>query len=421
MTQLSPNIEAGESGHVEWPSDDFRRIPYQVYTDPDVLAREDERLFRGPHWSYLGLEVELKNRGDYLTGYVGLTPYVLVRDRNGALNAMVNRCAHRGAEVVRKPRGNARSFLCIYHNWNYDLCGDLAGVALERGRGGMGGYDDRFDKTQHGLRRLRVDSVAGVVFGTFSDEAPALRDYLGPQLTTRLERLFERPIMVTGYQRHTVRANWKLLVENSRDLYHAPQLHPFFGKFGVIQAHQRASVDLCHEGTHSIITIYEDKSLRPPKVNLEEPRVTAMRSALPDGMAMNFIGIFPNCVFSLAGSALSIRQLRPKTPGLFEAYYTYYTYADDPQCLHDHLLQNNMFGPAGYVAMEDAEVLEKLQSRLIAGGGYSLVQMDGYDSTPDHIDHLISEANLRSYWKGYCKFMGFDNNSSHGNGNGRPS
>ncbi len=397
------------SGGLVWPAEGFGRVPFELFTDPAIHVREDERLFRGPHWSYLGLEVELPNPGDYTTGYVGATPYILVRAEDGGLRAMVNRCAHRGAEVVREPRGNARGFTCIYHNWSYDREGRLTGVPWEAGRDGVGGYGPGFDKAQHRLQPLKVAAHAGVVFGSFADEPPPLADYLGPAIAERLAAVFARPVMVTGYQRHTIRANWKLLYENSRDLYHAPQLHKFFGAFGIVQPQQDARAEMWHEGTHCLATIWQDKSGRKKRIKLEEPGVATERSSLPDDIAISIIGIFPNCLFTLVGSAFSVRQFRPKAPDRFEVLYTYFTYADDPACLREHLLQNNQFGPAGYVAMEDAEVVEKLQARIALGAdkGASLLAMDGGDTTPDRIDHMVTEANLRSMWRGYARFMGF--------------
>ena len=256
------------------------------------------------------------------TGYVGLTPYILIRDDTGVLRALVNRCAHRGAEVVRIPRGNASHLTCIYHNWTCDQQGRLTGVTLERGRGGVGGFAADFDKGEHGLRSFAVDSIAGVVFGCLGNDPKPLDDYLGPAIVARLKRIMERPITVTGYQRHTIRANWKFLMENSRDLYHAPQLHKFFGAFGIVQPTQQSTVEMWHQGTHRLITIFEQASADQKPVGLEEPRVASQKSALPDSIGLNIIGIFPNCLFTLAGSSFSIRQLRPKTPDRFEAFYT---------------------------------------------------------------------------------------------------
>ena len=97
----------------------------------------------------------------------------MVRDADGAINAMVNRCAHKGALVCYKPRGNARELTCVYHNWVYDLAGNLNGVAFKRGVGGKGGLREDFDQTRHGLERLRVEIYRGLVFGTFSAATPS--------------------------------------------------------------------------------------------------------------------------------------------------------------------------------------------------------------------------------------------------------
>ena len=40
-----------------WPGADFSRVPSAVYTDSDIYQRELDRIFYGPHWSYVGLDV----------------------------------------------------------------------------------------------------------------------------------------------------------------------------------------------------------------------------------------------------------------------------------------------------------------------------------------------------------------------------
>jgi hypothetical protein len=36
-----------------WPQEGPGRAPYWVFSDPDVYAREQARLFRGPIWHYV--------------------------------------------------------------------------------------------------------------------------------------------------------------------------------------------------------------------------------------------------------------------------------------------------------------------------------------------------------------------------------
>src|SRR3974377_413228 len=131
--------------------------PYRAYTDPDLYALEQERIFRGTTWSFLALECEIPNPGDYKTTYVGDAPVIVARGEDGAVNAMANRCAHKGSLVCYKRRGNVREFMCVYHNWTYDLAGNLMGVAFKRGVGGKGGLAADFREERHGLERLGVE------------------------------------------------------------------------------------------------------------------------------------------------------------------------------------------------------------------------------------------------------------------------
>ena len=51
-----------------------------------------------------------------------------MRDREGSVNVVENRCAHRGVQFCQKHLGNAAEFMCPYHQWTYDLKGNLIGV-----------------------------------------------------------------------------------------------------------------------------------------------------------------------------------------------------------------------------------------------------------------------------------------------------
>ena len=79
-------------------------------------------------------------------------PVVVTRDQDGALHAFENRCAHRGSLLVLNERGEARDIICVYHNWSYDLAGDLTGVASAR-LGGKGGMPADCRPEAHGPRK----------------------------------------------------------------------------------------------------------------------------------------------------------------------------------------------------------------------------------------------------------------------------
>ena len=42
-----------------WPALDYSRVPYRLYHDAELYRREQERIFQGPVWNYLGLDAEI--------------------------------------------------------------------------------------------------------------------------------------------------------------------------------------------------------------------------------------------------------------------------------------------------------------------------------------------------------------------------
>ena len=147
-----------------WPTDTMGRVPYWVYSDPDIYAAELERIWYGPHWLYCGLEAEIPNVGDFKTTTIGERPVIMTRSGPDEINVVENRCAHRGLKFCQVRKGNAKDLLCPYHQWNYSLRGDLQGAAFRRGVRGQGGMPADFDPKDHGLRKLRVAAVNGVVW-----------------------------------------------------------------------------------------------------------------------------------------------------------------------------------------------------------------------------------------------------------------
>ena len=59
-------------------------MPFSVHVDPQLFEQEQERIFHGRTWNYLGLEAEVPNPGDFVSTYVGLTPVVLNRGKDGS-------------------------------------------------------------------------------------------------------------------------------------------------------------------------------------------------------------------------------------------------------------------------------------------------------------------------------------------------
>lgn len=404
---------------IDWPRNDYSRVPYRVYHDEGLYALEQERIFRGRTWSYLCLAAEIPSAGDFKTTWVGDTPIVVNRDEDGSIHAFVNRCAHRGAIVRREPRGNATDHTCIYHRWCYSRHGDLLGVPFQRGVRGQGGLAADFDKSQHGLRKLRVAVYRDVVFGTFSAATESIEDYLGPLLTEHLGTVMQKPIELLGYQRQSIDGNWKLYAENLRDTYHASLLHEFLVTFGLDRATQKGGVMMDARHRHNLTyavadsdsqeeaaKAYKAHNLRADQLTLKAPALLAFHREFPDDRNLSISTMFPNVAFQRLNNSLAMRQIQPKGIDRFVLVWTFFGYADDTPELRAHRLrQMNLLGPGGFVSMEDSEAIEiaHLASRRDRNEA-SVIEMGGAGPISDR-DYRVTDVSLRGFWSFYAELM----------------
>jgi fatty-acyl-CoA synthase len=161
------------------------RVHGSLYTDPAIFDAELERIWYRT-WVYVGHVSEVSEPNDYVLKSIGPQPVIMSRDRRGAINLLLNRCAHRANLVCDAERGNSSAFRCPYHGWTYSNSGSLLGYPFS------GGYGDQNIKQELGLARVpRIDNIHGFVFGSLAEEGPTLRDHLGAAVEAfdRLARL----------------------------------------------------------------------------------------------------------------------------------------------------------------------------------------------------------------------------------------
>jgi len=418
MTEVSRADRALRAPAFIWPRDDTMRVPYQVYTDPELYALEQQRLFRGPTWNFLCLEAEISNGGDYKATHVGDAPVVVVRKMDGGISAVLNRCAHKGAVLCYKPRGNIQEFNCVYHNWVYNLEGKLQAVAFRRGVGGKGGVGADFDQSQHNLEPLRVTTYRGLVFGTFSNLTPSFRDYLGDELLKCVDRVFIKSVKVLGYHSQVLPNNWKLYAENNKDSYHASLLHVFHNTFSVVRANMGGGIKLSANGWHHLSyterTPPNDDATGREKVrslkeeySLEDPSVMEHRLELGDRITNSIQTVFPTLVIQQILNALAVRHLIPRGPERSELLWTVLGFADDDEdLLKVRIRNNNLVGPAGFISMEDGCVGGFVQrTAKVDPSAETIMPMGGRGIEPSE-GSRVTEAAVRGFWKGWRECMG---------------
>jgi p-cumate 2,3-dioxygenase alpha subunit len=199
------------------------RVARKAFADEAVLEEERRKIF--DHcWLYLGHGSEIASNCDFLTRQVGGRELVFNRDRGGAVHAFLNSCPHRGATLVREPRGNAISFQCFYHGWAFNVNGRFASRYAE----GNYGKDHYEGGCADLVRTPRLEHYRDFYFVNFDANAVSLSDYLAGAkeyidlVADQGEAGME---IVGGGQNYFIDANWKLLAENSVDGFHGLPTH----------------------------------------------------------------------------------------------------------------------------------------------------------------------------------------------------
>jgi anthranilate 1,2-dioxygenase large subunit len=408
-----------ETPPLRWPNDDTE-IPDWIYTDPRIYALEQERIFLGRHWNFVGLECEVPEPGNYIRSFVGAVPVVVTRDKAGALHVFENRCAHRGVEFCRSYRGTTEQFICPYHNWTYDLQGNLAAVPFRRGVRGKGGMPADFDMADHGLRRFRVATRHGVIFATASEDTESIEDYLGAAVLEQFDTIFDGTEMrLLGLHRNVLPGNWKLYQENLKDPYHATLLHTYLTTFGLFVTSNESHILVDPLGRHSGLLSRRPQG-RPEVAKEEQADMQAFKGAmkLNDPRVLEFVRefnspwsgaamtIWPNMTALRQTNILNTRLIVPRGPNELMMIWAVFGRASDDEAMTRHRLrQNNIFGPGGFLGIEDNEALKFVQdglTRSVPRGGLAMLGDDA--ETPDTI---ITERAIRAMYRYYRNVMGF--------------
>jgi anthranilate 1,2-dioxygenase large subunit/terephthalate 1,2-dioxygenase oxygenase component alpha subunit len=402
---------------VDW-SGDITRVPFRVYRDRALVRTEQERVFEGPVWNFLCLEDEIANPGDWRATVVGQMPVVVARDGEGEIAAFENRCAHRGALICLDNAGRgAKDFQCVYHAWRYDLRGNLKSVAFRRGVNGKGGMPPEFRVERHGPRQLRVTTLHGLVFGTFSNQTPAIEDFIGPEVLARFNRILGgRKIEIIGRFVEVLPNNWKMYAENARDSYHASLLHLFFATFKinrlsqggglVVSANGGCSVSETIAPTQSDDTAYAGMRSVDDDYMLRDPRLIDVIDEHPDRVRHQIVTVFPNFVLQKTQNAMALRFFTPDGVDRTNLEWIYFGYADDtPEMRQRRLRHLNLGGPAGFVSMEDGCVGGFVERGIAtAESEAAIVEMGGAGIESQAT--RATEAAVRGFWSLWRRMTG---------------
>lgn len=406
----------------------------RMYTDEALYRLELERIFaRG--WNFMCHESQIPSPGDYFINYIGEDQLICVRDETGEVQVLLNTCRHRGNALCRAEQGNAKSFVCSYHGWNYALDGRLIGVPGQKAY-----FREEFDKSQLGLARAaQVDSLHGFYFATLDADAPPLWDYLGDVGRTGLGMLvaFGDVVVLDGVQKNVVDCNWKIAVDNLFDWYHVMYSHASAHSSGFIDLaailHPKNQLVMLGEYGHAVSGPGVPRELQgqiDPLSDAERMRfATGLGNTMPRARprratelmgtsgvrSMGHPNIFPNLWITLNGLQMCLRL--PRGPSSTELWwFTVIPKAAPPEYRQRAVRQaTHLFGPAGLLEQDDGEnwsqstrashgvASRKLGHTLQMGLGRDEVTADA--SGQKVIDTTINEHGQRWLYRAWVEWL----------------
>lgn len=392
------------------------KVARTTFTSQEVFEQERDKIFQNC-WLYLGHESELNESGEFVSRTVAGQNLLFVKGRDGVIRALFNVCPHRGATVCREKKGKAKSFQCMYHGWVFKNTGEIAHLSGEQA------YADNFKEEGNcNLRHVpRFDSYAGFYFVSFNEGIEPLPDYLAgakeyldivaKQSTAGME-------IIGGTQEYSIAANWKLLVENSVDGYHAESTHATYLDYlmntnGSLTATRLAGKGYDLGNGHAVIEYSapwgrpvaqwipmwgEDgkKEIDGVYAELVE-RLGEEKAKQMAGLNRNMI-IFPNLVINDI-MAITVRTFYPTAPDEMMVNGFALGVKDESDWRREYRLSNflEFIGPGGFATPDDVEALENCQRgfQSAANVPWNDISKGIKAKTPSFDDEL----QMRAFWR----------------------
>jgi phenylpropionate dioxygenase-like ring-hydroxylating dioxygenase large terminal subunit len=361
--------------------------------------------------------------GDFCTAYIAEDPIIVWRDTSGKVRAFLNVCRHRGNRLCRADIGNATSLTCAYHGWTYGNDGKLKGVPRQEAAYGGG-----LDRERWPLSAVaQVDTYKGLVFGTFDDSAPPLREYLG-EMTWYLDTIFDRRDggveIYPGVHKWIVPCNWKIAAENfSGDSYHVPWNHRSAMSAGFsVRRPQPSDINRFHlyfRNGHCIMARKPDDASHSPQVAAFEQedrqRVRARLGPRLDLVRPGIATVFPNFAV-IRGTANTMRVWHPRGPDRTEIWSWVFVDKEAPASVKETIRLSSLrsFGPAGTFEQDDIDnwqectqtargVMSRSQVLNVQMGlGQERFDQDLGAWTTDFCN---SESNQRQFYRYWAQLM----------------
>ena len=400
------------------------RVRRSTMTSSEVFRMERERIFNRC-WIYLGHESEVESQGDYRRRTVAGRPLFFVRDHDGQVRVFFNSCPHRGALICRADSGNAKALQCFYHGWTFNTRGELTGLP------GEDAYGPCFNRSELSLKEPpKVGSYRGFYFVSFDADADELTTYLGgamEYLDLIVDQADAGMRVISGSNRYEIKANWKLLAENSLDQYHLKTTHRTYVAYidglgtddtvepvtarpggvgkslgnGHCVAETPARYGRPTAYWHALFGEDAREPMRLARERLVEKYGEERACRLAD-VTRNLL-IFPNLVINDI-MAITVRYFEPVAPDRMDVTAWHLVPKGESEAMLAKRLDSflTFLGPGGFATPDDVEALESCQQ------GFGATAMEWSDLSRGMlrpIPHGDDELQMRGFWRQWHAYM----------------
>jgi p-cumate 2,3-dioxygenase subunit alpha len=402
------------------PARGLFRVHRSTCTSEDLFRVERERIFERV-WLYVGHDSEVAQRGDFVRRTVGGRPLFFVRGTDGRVRVFFNTCTHRGALVCRQDQGNANTFQCFYHAWTFDTQGELVG------RPGREGYSATCDTESLALRSpARVDRYRGLYFMSLDPDIVPLNEYLGPVrewIDLVLDQTEASWEVLPGTNLYSIKANWKLMVENTVDNYHVAPTHATFLNYvqtlndGTATRAKGALGPFDLGNGHAVLELgapYGRPIARWSAMFGEEAKgeIADLRARLDERFGperahrmaecIRLILVYPNLLLNDI-SAVTLRYVEPVAVDRMDVTAWALAPTDESAAGRQRRIDSfvSFLGPGGLATPDDIEALESCQM------GFAAREVEWSDvSRGAGMEPFISdETPLRAFWRQWWNQM----------------
>ena len=415
------------------------RVHRDLYINQEIFHLEQTHFFANT-WNYAGHESQIPDAGDWISNDIGGRPLLVVRQADGSIKAMMNRCAHKGSRLVSAPSGNTgKHFRCPYHAWTFKTDGSLLAIPLRNAYENTRLNECESGKGLTGLTHLRT--YRGFIFLKINDAGPDFETYFGDSLSS-IDNMADRSPqgeleIAGGCLRFMHHCNWKMFVENLNDTMHPMVAHessagtakamwadkpsdmekpmaieqfaPFMSDYKFFDDMGIRTYDNGHSFTGVHFSIHSKYKAIPAYDQAMQARYGAEKTAAILGIARHNTVYYPN--LTIKGAIQSIRVVKPIAVDrtLIESW-TFRLKGAPPELLQRTAMYNRLINsPFSVVGHDDLHAYKGIQAGLQASGNEWVSLHRNFDESEMRGGEITTggtnELPMRNQYRSWSRYM----------------